>query len=144
MSKKIKSLFKAAVRYGGGGFGKNSARLGCKIPAAVCKSDLRGEYFVNATLRVVISLDPQLDTAPPLAGMEEEFESVELTVKVNQYSINDTDIGFSMTFGKTDMPATFLQSISHAAGSLYILSVTSNEDGRHEEADYDSEDSEDE
>ena len=125
----VKSLFKAAVKFGGGSFGKNTASIGCKIPTAVCSAKLRDEFFVNATLRVILSLDPRTDDQPILEGMESEFRVIELTVKVNSHSINDSDIGFKMSFGKTDMPADFLQELSHANGSVYILKVTANEDG---------------
>lgn len=135
MVKQVNALFRAAVRFGGGGYGKNSARLGVKVPAAMCNAKLRDEFFVNASLRVLVSLDPNTDDKPPLTGMEDEFAVVELAVKVNQYSTNDSDITFSMTFGKDEMPAEFLQAVSHSNGSLYILSVTANEDGSHKSAD---------
>lgn len=144
MVKKVKPLFKAAAKFATGSFGKNTASLGCKIPTAICSSKLRDEYFVNATLRVIISLDPKTDDQPVLGGMEDEFAVVELTVKVNQHSINDSDITFSMSFGKNDMNAEFLQTISHANGSIYILSVTANEDGNTTEAEEPEDDSEDE
>lgn len=132
---KRNALYRAAVRFGGGGYGKNTARLGCKIPAAVCGPKIREEYFVNATLRVLVSLDPETDNQPPINEINDAFADCEVTVKVNQYSTNDSDVGFSMTFGKTDMPAEFLQAVSHSNGSLYILSVTTNEDGKTTEAD---------
>lgn len=138
--KPIKALFKAAVRFGGGGYGKQSARIGCKIPAAVCTAKLRDEYFVNASLRVILSLDPKTDEQPVLDGMEGEYPTVEVQVKVNQYSTNDSDVSISMTFDKTAIPAEFLQTLSHANGSIYILSVTANEDGTTSEADDDAED----
>jgi hypothetical protein len=96
-------------------------------------------------LRVVLSLNPRTDDEPVLEGLEiEEFPAVELMVKVNQYSLNDSDVGFSMTFGKADIPAEFLQTISHASGSIYILKVSSNEDGTAEIDDDDEDDSESE
>lgn len=140
MATQVKALFRASVKFGGGGYGKNTARLGCKVPAAICGAKLRDEYFVNSSLRVLISLDPNTDDKPPLAGMEDEFATCEITVKVNQYSTNDSDITFSMTFGKDEMPAEFLQAVSHSNGSLYILSVTANEDGSKKSADEDADD----
>jgi len=141
VAKKVKALFRASVKFGGGGYGKNTARLGCKIPAAICNSKLRDEYFINRSLHVVISLDPKTDSDPVLDGME-DFACVELkSVKVNQYSTNDSDVTFSMTFGKTDMPSEFLQRISHANGSIYILAV--EEPAQSESKDDDSEESED-
>lgn len=144
MAKKVNALFRASVKFGGGGYGKNSARLGCKVPSAICSPKLRDEFFVNSELQVLISLDPNTDDKPPLDGMDDEFPVVEMTVKVNQYSTNDSDIGFSMTFGKSDMPADFLQAVSHANGSLYILGVTANEDGSTQVADDPDEDEDDE
>lgn len=144
MATKVKALYRAAVRFGGGSYGKNSASLGCKIPVAVCGPKMRDEYFVNAKLRVILSLDPKTDDAPVLAGMEDEFPSIELDVKVNQHSINNSDVGFSMAFGKSDVPAEFFRSISHAAGSLYVLKVTANEDGSSVDTEDDSEEDEDE
>lgn len=144
MAKKVNALFRASVKFGGGGYGKNSARLGCKVPSAICGPKIRDEFFVNAELKVLISLDPNTDDKPPLDGMEDEFPVVEMTVKVNQYSTNDSDVGFSMTFGKSDMPADFLQAVSHANGSLYILGVTANEDGSTQVADDPDEDEDDE
>jgi len=135
MATQVNALFRASVKFGGGGYGKNTARLGCKVPAAICGAKLRDEFFVNSSLRVLISLDPNTDDKPALQGMDDDFATCEMTVKVNQYSTNDSDITFSMTFGKTDMPAEFLQAVSHSNGSLYILSVTTNEDGKTTEAD---------
>ena len=144
-AKTVQALFRSSCKFGGGGYGKNSARLGVKIPAAICVPKYRDEFFVNATLRVVLSLNPRTDDEPVLEGLEiEEFPAVELMVKVNQYSLNDSDVGFSMTFGKADIPAEFLQTISHASGSIYILKVSSNEDGTAEIDDDDEDDSESE
>lgn len=128
-SKVIKALFKAAVRYGGGGWGKTNGRLGVKIASKLCTSSTRDELFLNATLRVIISADPLTDTNPPLPGMSDEYPTVEITVKVNQYSTSDSEVSFGMTFDSNDMDAAFLKMISHAAGSLYVLSVTANADG---------------
>jgi hypothetical protein len=122
MATQVKALFRASVKFGGGGYGKNTARLGCKVPAALCGAKLRDE---------------------PLTGMDDEFATCEITVKVNQYSTNDSDITFSMTFGKDEMPAEFLQAVSHSNGSLYILSVTANEDGSQKSADEDADDEDD-
>jgi len=141
--KVVKALFKSAVRFGGGGWGKNSGRIGVNIPAALCSPKLREEFFINATLRVLISLDPKTDTQPAIPGLDDEYPSVEITVKVNRYSTNATDISFSMTFDSASMDAAFLKTISHAAGSLYILKVTANEDGSAMAADEDAGDDED-
>jgi hypothetical protein len=141
---KVNALFRASVKFGGGGYGKNTARLGCKVPAALCGAKLRDEFFVNSSLKVIISLDPNTDDKPPLSGMDDEFACCEMIVKVNQYSTNDSDITFSMTFGKAEMPAEFLQTVSHSNGSLYILSVTANEDGSSKSVDEDSGDEDDE
>ena len=139
--KAIKPLFKASVRFGGGGWGKNSGRLGVKIPASICSSRIRDELFVNATLRVMISLDPETEQ-PAIPGLENEYPALEITVKVNQYSTNDSDVSFGMTFDSNAMDAAFLKTVSHAPGSLYVLSVTANEDGKP--ADADDKDDEDE
>ena len=141
-SKTVKPLFKAAVRYGGGGWGKQSGRLGVKIASSLCTPKIRDELFVNATLRVLISLDPQTDDQPALPGLENEYPTTEITVKVNQYSTNDSDVSFGMTFDAAQMDAAFLKAVSHAPGSLYVLSVTANEDSRTTE--HDQEDEEDE
>lgn len=130
MAKQQKALFRAAVRFGGGGWKKNSGSLGCKIPASVCSSKIRDEYFVNATLRVVISLDPETDKQPVIPGLEQEHPAIEITVKVNQYSANGSDVSFSMSFDSAAMDAAFLKVVSNAPGSLYILSVAANEDGK--------------
>jgi hypothetical protein len=129
---KITALFRTTCKFGGGGYGKKSARLGVKIPAAVCGPKLRDEFFVNSTLRVILSLDPQTDDQPVLEGLEidHEFPTAEIMVTVSSYSLNDSDVGFSMSFGKTDLPAEFLQTISHASGTIYILTVKANEDGK--------------
>jgi hypothetical protein len=138
--KTVKPLFKAAVRYGGGGWGKQSGRLGVKIASSLCTPKIRDELFVNATLRVVISLDPQTGDQPAIPGLENEYPTTEITVKVNQYSTNDSDVSFGMTFDAAQMDAAFLKAVSHAPGSLYVLSVTANEDGA---AAADTEDEED-
>lgn len=134
MAKSTKALFKASVRYGGGGWGKNSGRLGVKIPASICSSKVRDELFVNATLRVLISLDPETEQ-PAIPGLENEYPALEITVKVNQYSTNDSDVSFGMTFDSNAMDAAFLKTVSHAPGSLYVMSVTANEDGKADVAD---------
>ena len=110
MAKSPKALFKASVRYGGGGWGKNSGRLGVKIPASICSSKVRDELFVNATLRVLISLDPETEQ-PAIPGLENEYPALEITVKVNQYSTNDSDVSFGMTFDSNAMDAAFLKPI---------------------------------
>jgi hypothetical protein len=135
VAKKIQSLFKSAVRYGGGGWGKNSGRLGVRIPAALCTAKIRDDLFVNAKLRVLISLDPETDIQPPIPGLEQEYPSIEIEVKVNQYSTNDSDVSFSMTFAAVDMDAAFLKVISNAPGSLYVLAVAAGEDGNAPVAD---------
>ena len=127
--KQIKSLYKAAVRFGGGGWGKNTGRLGVKVAASLCNSKIREEFFVNASLRVIISLDPETDKVSVIAGLEDEYQQIEIDVKVNQHSTNDSDVSFGMTFNSTEMDANFLKMVSHAPGSLYILTVKANEDG---------------
>lgn len=141
MAKSVKPLFKASVRFGGGGWGKNSGRLGVKIPVSLCSSKVRDELFVNATLRVVISLDPETEQRA-IPGLENEYPTTEITVKVTQYSASDSDISFGMSFDSNAMDAAFLKTVSHAAGSLYVLSVTANEDGKTNRANEDADDSE--
>jgi len=136
---KPKPLFKAAVRFGSGGWGKNSGKLGVKIPSSICNSRIRDEYLVNATLRVIISLDPKTDEQPVLTGMD-AFPNVELQVKVNQYSTNNSDVSFGMAFDRSHMDAEFLKLAAHAPGSLYIMEAKANEDGAGDDAGDDEED----
>lgn len=138
MGKPVKALFKASVQYGGGGWGKTSGRLGVKIPASICSSKIRDELFVNATLRVLISLDPETQQ-PPIPGLENEYPVTEITVTVNQYSTNDSHVSFGMKFDSNAMDAVFLKTVAHAPGSLYVLSVTANEDNTTSSADEDVE-----
>jgi hypothetical protein len=142
VAKTVKALFKSACRFGGGGYGKNTARIGVKIPSATCGPKIRDDLFVSRTLRVLVSLDPKTDDQPVLPGMQDEFPVVELTVKVSQHSLNDSDVTFSMTFGKEDMPASFLQTVSHANGSLYVLSVIDSDDADDEPDDEPDDDDE--
>lgn len=119
-------LFRATVQYTSAGWGKAAAKLGCRISAKRCTAKIRDEYLANATLRVVISADPECDAAP-LPGMEGTYPHIEVDVKVNQYSANAGEVSFSMSLAREDVPAQFLKDIAHSAGALFILSVKHDE-----------------
>jgi len=127
-------LYKAACRFTGGGWRKNGGALGVKIPVGLCRSKVRDDLFVSSSLRVRLSQDPTTDQ-PQIPGLGDEYRSVELTVKVNTYSASDADITFSMSFDSKEMDAEFLKSISHSAGSIYVLKATADEDAAADEED---------
>lgn len=128
----LESLFKSVVQYTSAGWGKTSAKLGCRISAKKCTARIRDEYLANAALRIVISADPECEAAP-LPGMETAYPSIEVDAKVNQYSANAGEVSFSMSIEREDVPAQFLKDIAHSAGSLFILSVKHDENTAHED-----------
>jgi hypothetical protein len=114
-------LFCAPCEYQTASFPRNGVTIGCKIPLSRCTDATRQEYFVDRTLTVRISTDSNVGDTPPLPGMEDEYPTIETTVKVSQHSINATHMRFSMGIAAGDIKAEFAAMVSNTPGSLYVL-----------------------